>query len=239
MSASWSGDSILNCEGWQGCRRATEGNQRTERAGRTERTERAREFWISWNYNQNNIMRLATPPLPEPPFARSYWAVPGQILAGFYPGDRNPVVALHKLKALLVCGVTHVCSLMERTETDHAGRPFEDYRPAWFSLARQRGGKAGWMHYPIRDVSVPAVPQMTRTLGALDAVLAGGGVVYLHCWGGRGRTGTVLGCWLARHGERDPLTKLRQLTARARQQFPQVPETRAQQQFVLNWRVGP
>ncbi len=26
------------------------------------------------------------------------------------------------------------------------------------------------------------------------------GAVYVHCWGGVGRTGTVVGCWLLRHG---------------------------------------
>ena len=24
--------------------------------------------------------------------------------------------------------------------------------------------------------------------------------VYVHCWGGLGRTGVVIGCWLVRHG---------------------------------------
>jgi protein-tyrosine phosphatase len=24
--------------------------------------------------------------------------------------------------------------------------------------------------------------------------------IYFHCWGGKGRTGTVVGCYLARHG---------------------------------------
>src|SRR6478735_8945932 len=96
-----------------------------------------------------------TPPIPQPPFARSYWAVPGQILAGFYPGDRDPLVALNKLNALLECGVTHVCSLMESTEKDHAGRCFRDYRPALVDLARQRGLAVGMMAAPIRDLSVP------------------------------------------------------------------------------------
>jgi hypothetical protein len=183
-------------------------------------------------------MRLNDPMLSQLPFARSYWAVPGQILAGFYPGDRDPVVALNKLNALLDCGVTHICSLMESTETDHAGRPFHNYQPAFAELARQRGITAGLLHYPIRDVSVPTVAGMRAALDGLDEGLLRGGVIYLHCWGGRGRTGTVLGCWLARHGERDPLGKLRQLTAHARPHFPNVPETTGQQQFVLNWRAG-
>lgn len=183
-------------------------------------------------------MRLATASLPEPPFARSYWGVPGQILAGFYPGDRDPVVALNKLNALLECGVTHVCSLMERTEVDHAGRRFEEYGPALWELARQRGRAMALLQSPIRDVSVPTAAQMTTTLDAIDQVLAGGGVIYVHCWGGRGRTGTVLGCWLARHGERDALGKLADLTAVKREHFRQVPETAEQQQFVRNWRAG-
>ena len=91
---------------------------------------------------------------------------------------------------------------------------------------------------PIRDVSVPTAAQMVVTLDAIDRVLAAEGVIYLHCWGGRGRTGTVLGCWLARHGERDALGKLADLTAGKREHFPRVPETGPQQQFVRNWRAG-
>lgn len=176
--------------------------------------------------------------LPAPPFTRSYWAVPGKILAGFHPGDRDPQVAMNKLHALLECGVTDVLSLMEPTETDHAGRRFEDYRPTLMELARQRGLAIGLLSAPIRDVSVPYLRHMASTLDAMDAVLARSGVIYLHCWGGRGRTGTVLGCWLARHGDRDPLGKLRQLTAHARHHFPEVPETPEQQRFVMNWRAG-
>ena len=37
-------------------------------------------------------------------------------------------------------------------------------------------------------------------LDAIDDHLRGGGNVYAHCWGGKGRTGTVVGCWLIRHG---------------------------------------
>jgi protein-tyrosine phosphatase len=40
---------------------------------------------------------------------------------------------------------------------------------------------------------------MTAILDTMDATLERE-VVYLHCWGGSGRTGTVIGCWLVRHG---------------------------------------
>jgi ADP-ribosyl-[dinitrogen reductase] hydrolase len=47
---------------------------------------------------KNETMNRPDPLFPEPPFSRSYWAVPGQILAGFYPGDRDPAVAMNELK---------------------------------------------------------------------------------------------------------------------------------------------
>ena len=53
---------------------------------------------------------------------------------------------------------------------------------------------------PIEDLSVPTLADMERILGAIDDELAAGRAVYLHCWGGIGRTGTVVGCYLVRQG---------------------------------------
>ena len=57
---------------------------------------------------------------------------------------------------------------------------------------------------------------MTRILDDVDAALADGGAVYVHCWGGIGRTGTVVGCWLVRHGldDGDPIARSRPSAAR-------------------------
>lgn len=183
-------------------------------------------------------MTYDIPTLPALPFARSYWVVPGRLLGGFYPGDRDPAVAEAKLNALLDCGVTHVFSLMEARETDHAGRRFFDYGPTLLRLASARRMQAVVRRFPIRDASVPGVLEMRSLLDAMDAALGAGGVLYLHCWGGRGRTGTAAGCWLARHGERDPLARLRHLTALAREHFQHVPETPVQRRLVQEWRAG-
>jgi len=170
------------------------------------------------------------------PFARSYWVQPGKFMAGFFPGDRDPAVAGAKLAALLDCGVTHVVSLMEKNERDHAGRQFLDYRPAFLALAKARGIDGAWTRHSIPDLSVPSVTDMSQTLDTLDAAVRDG-CVYVHCWGGRGRTGTVVGCWLARHGA-DGLARLAALTAHDREWFPRVPETAKQREFVQQWRVG-
>jgi hypothetical protein len=65
---------------------------------------------------------------PQRPFKRSYWAAPGQFLAGCYPGDISPEIMNIKLEGLVRAGVTLVVNLMEAMETDHAGRPFINYQ---------------------------------------------------------------------------------------------------------------
>ena len=52
----------------------------------------------------------------------------------------------------------------------------------------------------IRDFGVPTQDEMTRILDTIDDALADGHTVFVHCRGGIGRTGTVVGCWLRRHG---------------------------------------
>ena len=52
----------------------------------------------------------------------------------------------------------------------------------------------------IRDMRVCNERHMRRVLDAIDKDIADGRTVYVHCWGGIGRTGMVIGCWLVRHG---------------------------------------
>jgi len=181
-----------------------------------------------------------TRPVPTLPFTRAYWVEPGRMLGGFYPGDRDPAVASAKLTALLDCGVTDIFCLMEENEGDHAKRPFSEYRTEFMRLGRLRGTEVRWNRFPIRDMFIPTVAEMARTLDALDAAIRTG-CAYVHCWGGRGRTGTVIGCWLARHGIANGegvIARLAELTSHGREHFQRIPEGTEQREFVRNWRVG-
>jgi hypothetical protein len=178
---------------------------------------------------------------PGLPFKRAYWAAPGRLVAGCYPGGLDPEEARRKLQGLIACGVGRVLSLMEADEVGVGGKPFVDYRPLLEALAQEAGRVLQFERLPIRDMDVPSIAQMQKILDAIDHANSTGQVVYVHCWGGKGRTGTVVGCYLARHGlavGEAALKRLNELTKAAPYDFGYVPQTAKQCDFVRNWRQG-
>lgn len=174
----------------------------------------------------------------NPPFPRSYWAIPGQILAGCYPGDLDAAQMDVKLDALLRSGVTLVVNLMEESETDHFGNPFQDYLPRLTELAQSRGQAVQMVRFPIRDQDIPTPAQMRGILSTIHTANTSGGVVYVHCWGGKGRTATVIGCYLIQRNLETNATildRLKALTAHASKSFWPTPQTAEQGEFITNW----
>jgi hypothetical protein len=173
------------------------------------------------------------------PFPRSYWVVPGRLLAGYYPGAPFQSEMEAKLNALLDAGITVVLNLMEADEVDWEGNPFQPYASSLTLLATQRGLRADCQRFPICDGGIPPRQQMVETLDAIDNANRAGRAVYVHCWGGKGRTGTVVGCYLARHGiasgpqALQKIIELRRDEARAHEASP---ETHVQRDYVMNWR---
>ena len=91
---------------------------------------------------------------------------------------------------------------------------------------------------PIRDLSIPTSWQMRAILGTIREALSERELVYLHCWGGVGRTGTVLACLMVEDGlspaiALERLKELRSGTTRAHRTSP---ETEGQRALVAAWR---
>lgn len=172
------------------------------------------------------------------PFPRSYWVEEGRLLAGFYPGDKDPTERDRKLSSLLDHEVTRIINLMEPDELDHSGHPFEDYAPRFAELAQARGVTVHRERYPIVDRSVPTPAGMNEIVCALETALREPGATYVHCWGGRGRTGTVIGCYLRRsRGLSGPqaLALLAELTKHHPKAFWPAPEMPGQRAFIEQW----
>ncbi len=173
--------------------------------------------------------------LPTPD---SYWvtAIPlaaGRLLAGEYPGAKDPAAATRKLGRTLDAGVTTFLDLTE--EGEYHLRP---YAAEVIALGAARGLNVTHQRHPIPDLGAPTPQAMTATLDALDAALAAGHTVYVHCYGGIGRTGTVVGCWLVRHGLSGAAAL--EYIAAQRAGTPDgarpSPETPAQRALILNWQ---
>jgi hypothetical protein len=192
------------------------------------------------NVENEELMRIE---YPERPFARSWWVEAGKLLAGFYPGDDKEHAEREKLEALLDCGITYIVNLMEADERNYQGLQFKPYGPLFEAFATERGIEVACERFPVRDMSVPDKIGMTRILDAIDAAIARGAVVYVHCWGGVGRTGTVVGCWFARHGFAEGDEALARITRLRMEQHQQVhfmpsPQTDEQRALVREWKKG-
>jgi len=175
------------------------------------------------------------------PFPRSYWVVPGKFLAGYYPGSRDPATAKEKLKSLLEHGIRHIINLMEKDEKNFSDEVFQPYEYQLQLLAKEIDIPVKVIHMAIRDMDVPTAEGMITILDEIDRVLDHNGALYLHCWGGRGRTGTVVGCYLARHGLAVGEAAL-DFLAELRKDDPishlPSPETEIQADFVRSWSKG-
>jgi len=129
----------------------------------------------------------------ELPIRASYHVAEG-FLAGPYPGAEDPETTSRRLRSFARHGVTLFVDLT------HPADPLEPYEHLL-----ERG--AARVAHPIVDLGTTTIPRMVRILDDVDAAIDGGGSAYVHCWGGIGRTGTVVGCWLMRHGldDGDPI----------------------------------
>ena len=163
----------------------------------------------------------------------SYWVVPGRFAAGEYPGAIRPRQAAAKLNNLFDAGIDYFIDLTEPGELDPYSGIMEEE-------AERRGLTVGWERHPIVDMSIPHSPtQMVTILDAIDAALGSGKNVYVHCWGGVGRTGTTVGCWLVRHGRtgEDALDQIDEWWQGMEKiwRHPRSPERPKQIEYVRNW----
>jgi hypothetical protein len=173
-------------------------------------------------------LRLAGPGA-HPPTDRCYWVVEGRLLAGAYPGSPEPGAGTQRARELYQAGLRTFVDLTEAGES-HQGVPLVRYGDAL-----EEGAKH--IRHAIRDVSVPTNETLEHILDTIDRSLDQDLPVYLHCLGGLGRTGTVVGCWLLRRGLArrddvlDVLDRLR-IADRERRHLPS-PETPEQRAMVL------
>ena len=158
----------------------------------------------------------------------------GKIFAGEYPGARSSERAGARLKCLADMGIR---TFVDLTAIADDMAPYEDLLAAHAGPdgAPQRHWK------PIDDMSVPDSPEaMREILEIIRESHVAGRPVYIHCWGGIGRTGTVVGCWLRERGlgPDEALAEVSRLYRgnMAKSKWnPDSPQTARQREFVRKW----
>lgn len=148
----------------------------------------------------------------------------GAVYAGEYPGDKYGEKATEKLKRMYHFGIRHFIDLTEEGELC----PYNHLLPSDTTYTR----------FPIPDCGVPkSIESVRRLLLRIDELKKMEGYVYVHCWGGIGRTGTIVACYLSQNSEEPDLNKTLEVLRGRFSEMPksayrETPETKEQIDFI-------
>ena len=148
----------------------------------------------------------------------------GIIYAGEYPGDKNGELAKHKIERMHHFGIRHFIDLTEEGEL----RPYNHLLPSDTTYTR----------FPIVDCGAPkSVESVQRLLLRIEELKKMDGYVYVHCWGGVGRTGTIIACYLSQNWKEVDMNHTLEVLRRNFSEMPKsayrkTPETKDQIDFI-------
>lgn len=125
-----------------------------------------------------------------------WWAdAEGRVLGGEFPGARDDVdKTFRRLSLLVSAGIETIIDL---TDEDDWLTSYRAYLP---TVAAEHGVSLTRLSHPIPDRGVTTPERYDRIMADIEQALAGGRKVFVHCWGGVGRTGTVVGIWHVHRG---------------------------------------
>jgi len=162
----------------------------------------------------------------------------GMFYAGEYPGHRDSTVAKIRLRHLIALGIR---TFVDLTAPADRMTPYEELLS---ELQEETDSPLQRFSLPITDMGIPdAEGTMQTILRSIRESSHLAPAVYVHCWGGIGRTGTVVGCWLRECGydPKSALAHVQHLYAshmpKARI-HPESPQTPAQKDYIRNWNVA-
>lgn len=114
------------------------------------------------------------------------------IYAGEYPGDKDDFECKLKIDSFHLCEFNYFYDLTERGEL----RPYRQYL----------GAEQEYHNFSIPDCGTPnETASVVRLLNEIitrsqrnhQSIIHGHEKTYIHCWGGVGRTGTIIACYYA------------------------------------------
>ena len=126
----------------------------------------------------------------------------------------------------------------ERGDTENW---FVPYKEVMESIATKLGISMTFYQWLIKDLLVPTERHMKRTLNHINLCIKYDKPVYVQCQDRIGRTGTLVGRYLIRHGMADSknvLEMIKNLRKNCEDSDRQSLETSEQREMVLGWPRG-
>ncbi|MBA4420844.1 MAG: hypothetical protein C0391_06825 [Anaerolinea sp.] len=167
------------------------------------------------------------------PIADTYWVIPGRFMAGRNPLAMPGVIDEKNIKAMLACGIDTFIDLTHKDEFGGVA-----YAPILEKYQHEK--EYQYFNHPIVDFGLPTQTEMSAILRRIHRALKEGCNIYLHCYAGLGRTGTVVGCFLVERGltGREALAEIIRMRSDLDGGGQFSPQTGEQKQFVMNWKKG-
>ncbi len=164
---------------------------------------------------------------PTKPTFHSF-KVTDNIYAGEYPRDRDEDRSVFKMKQFERFSINHFIDLTEEGEL----ASYKEFLSISMSHSR----------FPFPDQSVPeSTDKVRKLMWEIDQIIRATPniKIYIHCWGGVGRTGTIVGCMLAHQMGYDcnqAIASLRQLFKDCpKSSYRIIPETEGQCRFIARF----
>lgn len=132
------------------------------------------------------------------PTDESNWVLPGRLMVGAFPGVADDFENDRILASLLDAGVTTFVCLQKEYDpfaTEEEWRSGSAIRPYFDAAVDMASGsrQLAFLHFGIEDCNVGEDSDVTRfAIDLANRLRYTEEVVYLHCWGGHGRTGTLV-----------------------------------------------
>ena len=162
----------------------------------------------------------------------------GTLYGGEYPGHRKPAMAQASLRRLMDIGIRTFIDLTSPCDE------LEPYEGILADLTAESGIALRRISLPIADMDTADSDEaMRKIMDSIRESVRAAPAVYIHCWLGIGRTGTMAGCWLREcglgpeeaMGRVQPLYSSHMAKART---YPESPQTRSQKDAIRFWRTS-
>ena len=150
------------------------------------------------------------------PTLESNWVVPGILMAGAFPATSNDEETFKLITSILKCGITKFVCLQKEyypNITEYNWRNNKGIRPYFEDVKRIVSNKdsfetlaeftnivtpdkLSFEHCPIIDCGITEDFHIISLAKKLVQSIIEGDILYIHCWGGHGRTGTLISIML-------------------------------------------